>query len=61
MMNNFSFQNPTKLIMGRGTIAELGKEIPASKKVMITFGGGSVKKNGVYDQVKASTERLPDG
>lgn len=32
MMNNFSFQNPTKLIMGRGTIAELGKEIPAGKK-----------------------------
>lgn len=54
MMNNFSFQNPTKLIMGRGTIAELGKEIPAGKKVMITFGGGSVKKNGVYDQVKAA-------
>ena len=52
MMNNFSFQNPTKLVMGRGMIAELSKEIPAGKKVMITFGGGSVKNNGVYDQVK---------
>lgn len=40
--------------MGKGTIAQLAKEIPAGKKVMITFGGGSVKKNGVYDQVKAA-------
>lgn len=54
MMNNFSFQNPTKLIMGKGTIARLSDEIPAGKKVMITFGGGSVKKNGVYDQVKTA-------
>ena len=53
-MQNFSFQNPVKLIMGKGTIAQLAKEIPADKKVMITFGGGSVKKNGVYDQVKAA-------
>lgn len=52
MLNNFIFQNPTKLIMGKGMIAQLNKEIPAGKKVMITFGGGSVKNNGVYDQVK---------
>ncbi|MDR1895368.1 MAG: iron-containing alcohol dehydrogenase [Prevotellaceae bacterium] len=50
-MNNFIFQNPVKLIMGRGTIALLTKEIPADKRILITFGGGSVKKNGVYDQV----------
>lgn len=53
-MYNFSFQNPTKLIMGRGMIATLAEEIPAGKKVMITFGGGSVKRNGVYDQVVAA-------
>ena len=52
MLNNFCFQNPTKLIMGKGMIAQLSKEIPADKKIMITFGGGSVKKNGVYEQVK---------
>lgn len=51
-MHNFVFHNPTRLIMGKGMISELGKEIPAGKKIMITFGGGSVKKNGVYDQVK---------
>jgi NADP-dependent alcohol dehydrogenase len=50
-MNNFSFQNPVKLIMGRGAIAQLPNEIPSEKRVMITFGGGSVKKNGVYEQV----------
>lgn len=53
-MYNFSFQNPTKLIMGRGMIATLAEEILAGKKVMITFGGGSVKRNGVYDQVVAA-------
>ena len=50
-MNNFVFQNPTKLIMGAGMIARLSKEIPHDAKVLITFGGGSVKKNGVYKQV----------
>lgn len=51
-MNNFIFQNPTKLIFGKGTIAKLANEIGTDKRIMITFGGGSVKKNGVYDQVK---------
>lgn len=50
-MNNFIFQNPTRLIFGKGMIAQLSKEIPTNKKVMITFGGGSVKTNGVYNQV----------
>jgi len=50
-MYNFIFQNPTKLIFGKGQIAKLAGEIPAGKKIMITFGGGSVRKNGVYDQV----------
>ena len=51
-MENFIFQNPTKLIFGKGMIAQLSKEIPEGKRVMLTFGGGSVKKNGVYEQVK---------
>ncbi len=53
-MNNFVFRNPTKLIFGKGTIASLSKEIPQGKKIMVTFGGGSVKSNGVYDQVKTA-------
>lgn len=55
-MNNFVFQNPTKLIFGRGQIARLAKELPRDKKIMVTFGGGSVKKNGVYEQVTSALE-----
>jgi NADP-dependent alcohol dehydrogenase len=50
-MNNFTFQNPVKLIMGKGMIARLPEEIPAGKRILLTFGGGSVRRNGVYDQV----------
>ena len=50
-MNNFTFQNPTKIIFGKGAIASLATEIPQNKRVLITFGGGSVKSNGVYQQV----------
>lgn len=50
-MNNFEFQNPTKLIFGEGTIAKLTKNIDKSKKILMTYGGGSIKSNGVYDQV----------
>ncbi len=50
-MNNFTFHNPTKLIFGKETISKLSKEIPLDKTILVTFGGGSVKKNGVYEQV----------
>lgn len=51
-MNNFKFRNPTELIFGKGMVSELSKRVPQSVPVLITFGGGSVKKNGVYDAVK---------
>lgn len=50
-MNNFTFYNPTRLLFGEGMIAQLAKHIPAGKSIMVTFGGGSVKENGVYEQV----------
>ena len=53
-MQNFSFQNPTRLVFGKGQIAELANLIPADAKIMVTFGGGSVRRNGVYDQVVAA-------
>ncbi|MEG0517310.1 MAG: iron-containing alcohol dehydrogenase [Bacteroidales bacterium] len=53
-MNNFIFKNPVKLIFGKGQIAQLSSEIPLASKVMITYGGGSIFKNGIYDQVKAA-------
>lgn len=51
-MKNFIFQNPTKLVFGKGQIAKLSELIPANVRLMITYGGGSVTKNGVYEQVK---------
>lgn len=51
-MNNFVFQNPTKLVFGKGQIKLLSELIPDNVNLMLTFGGGSVTKNGVYDQVK---------
>ncbi len=50
-MNNFQFKNPTKLIFGKGEIASLSSELNKNIKYMITYGGGSIKRNGVYDQV----------
>ncbi len=50
-MENFKFSNPVKIIFGKGMIKELAKEISINKKVMILYGGGSIKSNGVYEQV----------
>ena len=50
-MKNFSFQNPTRLVFGKGQISKLNQLIPEDARLMLTFGFGSVKKNGVYDQV----------
>lgn len=55
-MNNFVFQNPTKLVFGKGQISKLNKLIPSDAKIMITMGGGSIFKNGVYDQVKKALD-----
>lgn len=55
-MNNFIYHNPTCLVFGRGQIARLGKLIQADKRIMITFGGGSVRRNGVYEAVVRALE-----
>ncbi|WP_303272634.1 iron-containing alcohol dehydrogenase [uncultured Alistipes sp.] len=55
-MNNFTYYNPTRLVFGKGTIARLSKLIPAGKRILVTFGGGSVRKNGVYEQVAQALE-----
>lgn len=51
-MNNFEFYCPTKVVFGKGSIAKLSELISKDKKILMTYGGGSIKKNGVYDQVK---------
>lgn len=51
-MNNFEFVNPTKILFGKGQIKNLAKEIPVGAKVLILYGGGSIKKIGLLDEVK---------
>jgi alcohol dehydrogenase len=51
-MQNFTFWNPTKLIFGKGQLEQLKTEIPRyGKKVLVVYGGGSIKRNGLYDKV----------
>ena len=51
-MNNFSYCNPTKLIFGKNTVEAISQEVPQyGKKVLVVYGGGSIKKNGLYDAV----------
>lgn len=53
-MNNFEYKNPTKIIFGKDTIGKLANEVPNNAKVLMLYGGGSIKKNGIYDQVKTA-------
>lgn len=55
-MNSFEFRCPTKVIFGADTISKLKDEIPQDKKILITYGGGSIRKNGVLKQVKEALE-----
>ena len=50
-MKDFQFYNPTRIIFGAGSIARLKKLIPGKARVLLLYGGGSIKKNGVYLQV----------
>lgn len=50
-MNNFVFVNPVKIIFGEDTIQNLATEIPTGSRILIIYGGGSIKKNDVYTQV----------
>ena len=53
-MDNFVFANPTKIIFGKDTQSQLADEIrPYGNKVLLHYGGGSIKKSGLYDQITA--------
>ena len=53
-MQAFTFCNPTAILFGRGRIAELAQHVPPNGKMLIAYGGGSVKKNGVLDAVRTA-------
>ncbi|HEY1848021.1 MAG TPA: iron-containing alcohol dehydrogenase, partial [Opitutaceae bacterium] len=58
-MENFTYYNPTRIQFGRGQIASIDKELPTSARVLLLAGGGSIRKNGVYDQVKKALGSRP--
>lgn len=55
-MKNFKFKNPTKILFGKNQIENIKKEIPKDAKVLMLYGGGSIKKNGIYEQVNNALE-----
>ncbi len=50
-MQNFTYHNPVKIVFGRGSIAQLPELVPTGATILLAYGGGSIKSNGVYDQV----------
>ena len=57
-MDNFIFQNPTKIIFGKESENKVGKEVSIySKKILLLYGGGSIKKTGLYDKVLTSLKK----
>jgi NADP-dependent alcohol dehydrogenase len=56
-MLDFEFYNPTHIVFGKNKITQLDKLVPAKATVLITFGGGSAKRSGLFDRVKAELEK----
>ncbi|WP_240418592.1 iron-containing alcohol dehydrogenase [Paenibacillus periandrae] len=58
-MNSFQFQNPTRIIFGAGTVDKLGEQMAEyGKRVLLVYGGGSIKANGLYDQVQQQLQQI---
>jgi alcohol dehydrogenase len=58
-LDNFTFYNPTKLIFGKDQLDKLKEEIPAyGKKVLLVYGGGSIKRSGLYEKVLKELEEI---
>jgi len=55
-MLNFELYNPTNLVFGKGQIEKLATLVPQGAKILLAYGGGSIFKNGVHEQVRKSLE-----
>lgn len=55
-MKNFTYHNPTKIIFGEDQIKTITNEIPKNAKILMLYGGGSIKRNGIYQQVTSALE-----
>ncbi len=53
-MLNFELYNPTNLVFGKGQIEKLASLVPENAKILLAYGGGSIFKNGIYEQVKTA-------
>lgn len=51
-MNNFTYQNPTRIYFGKGEIQRLDEALAKDEKILLLYGGGSIFRNGVYEQVR---------
>jgi len=58
-MRDFNFQNPTRILFGRGQIESIAEHIPAEARILLMAGGGSIRNNGVFDQVKSALAGRP--
>jgi alcohol dehydrogenase YqhD (iron-dependent ADH family) len=56
-MENFVFNNPTKIIFGKGAEAQIGEELKPYHKVLVHYGGGSIKRSGLYNRVIQSLDQ----
>lgn len=58
MLGNFSYSNPTKLYFGEDSLQSLNEELPKyGKNILLAYGGGSIKKTGLYDQIREILEQ----
>ncbi|HLS08403.1 iron-containing alcohol dehydrogenase [Lentibacillus sp.] len=58
-MENFTYYNPVKLIFGKGQLDKLPQEVAKyGKKVLLVYGGGSIKRNGIYDNVLSKLDEI---
>ncbi|WP_440967472.1 iron-containing alcohol dehydrogenase [Massilia sp. GER05] len=53
-MHNFDFHNPTRILFGDGQIERIGKLVPSEARVLVLYGGGSIRANGTFDAVMAA-------
>ena len=60
MLGSFVYSNPTKLYFGDNAISFLGEELKNyGPKVMLCYGGGSIKRNGIYDSISLLIAHVP--
>jgi NADP-dependent alcohol dehydrogenase len=54
LLLNFDFHNPTRILFGEGQVERLQRLVPAGARVLVLYGGGSIRANGTYDEVMAA-------